>query len=99
MRERLQIIFQPDSLSLISSVIGLTRAFLEEGDVIFNRLQKCIELFGEENIPYAGPECGWSGSLPTSRISSAIKNQRTTASKSTVASCFIEATRPSANRF
>lgn len=55
-------------------------SFLEGGDVISSRLHKCIELFGEENIPYAGPECGLGG-FPTyecavkylGRISSAIK--------------------------
>jgi 5-methyltetrahydropteroyltriglutamate--homocysteine methyltransferase len=55
-------------------------SFLEDGDVISSRLYKCIEMFGEENIPYAGPECGLGG-FPTyecavkylSRISSAIK--------------------------
>jgi 5-methyltetrahydropteroyltriglutamate--homocysteine methyltransferase len=38
--------------------------FLENVDVIKNRLAKIIERYGIERIPYAGPECGLKG-FPT----------------------------------
>jgi 5-methyltetrahydropteroyltriglutamate--homocysteine methyltransferase len=38
--------------------------FLEKREVMVRRLDSLLERFGEENIPYAGPECGF-GSFPT----------------------------------
>lgn len=38
--------------------------FLEEVEVMEKRLQKIVNLFGVERIPYAGPECGLRG-FPT----------------------------------
>jgi 5-methyltetrahydropteroyltriglutamate--homocysteine methyltransferase len=36
-------------------------SYLESHTVIRKRLDRVINLFGEENIPYAGPECGFGG--------------------------------------
>jgi len=38
--------------------------YLESAQVISNRLNKSLKLFSEENVPYAGPECGLGG-FPT----------------------------------
>ena len=38
--------------------------FLEDADVIEGRLRRIIKKFGEERVPYAGPECGLK-SFPT----------------------------------
>ena len=37
---------------------------LDSAQVIADRLNKSLKLFGEENVPYAGPECGLGG-FPT----------------------------------
>jgi len=36
-------------------------SYLEDPDVIKKRLERTVEFFGEERVPYAGPECGLGG--------------------------------------
>jgi len=36
-------------------------SYLENPDVIKKRLERTVEFFGEERVPYAGPECGLGG--------------------------------------
>jgi 5-methyltetrahydropteroyltriglutamate--homocysteine methyltransferase len=38
--------------------------YLESTQIIAGRLNRSLRLFGEENVPYAGPECGLGG-FPT----------------------------------
>jgi len=59
------------------------RTFIENVDVMKTRLQKTVNFFGVERIPYAGPECGLGG-FPTyecaieclKRVATAIKAVR-----------------------
>jgi len=36
-------------------------SYLEDSGVIKKRLEKIVRFFGEERMPYAGPECGFKG--------------------------------------
>jgi len=36
-------------------------SYLEGSNVIEKRLEKIVEVFGEERVPYAGPDCGFGG--------------------------------------
>ncbi|KPV62519.1 MAG: 5-methyltetrahydropteroyltriglutamate-- homocysteine methyltransferase [Candidatus Bathyarchaeota archaeon BA1] len=57
------------------------KTFLEDTELMRERLSKAINRFGAERVPYAGPECGLKG-FPTyecameclRRVSDAIKN-------------------------
>lgn len=57
--------------------------FIESSDLMLKRLDQIVDRFGEERVPYAGPECGLM-SFPTyqcaleclTRVSKAIKNFR-----------------------
>lgn len=58
-----------------------SKIFLEKVEMMKERLVKIINRFGEERVPYAGPECGLKG-FPTyecaleclKRVSSAVKD-------------------------